>query len=67
MYRSFYKVNEWEFGMKPEMSEGILQWGNSINSPPQVIPSLKNNQILAIATSNYHVVFLTENGLYGWG
>ena len=36
-------------------------------NPPQVIPKLKNYQILAIASSNYHVVFLLEDGLYGWG
>lgn len=31
------------------------------------MPSLKNRQVLSIATGNYHVVFLTEEGIFGWG
>ncbi len=49
------------------MSGGALMWGQSIPSPPQPMPSLKNFQVLTIAAGNYHVVFLTEEGLFGWG
>jgi hypothetical protein len=65
--KSFYKVSEWEFGLKPDMSEGALLWGHSVPSPPQTIPTLKNCQILSIAAGNYHVVFVTEEGVFGWG
>lgn len=39
--------------------KGVLQWGNSKASIPESIPSLKNIQVLAIGTSNYHVAILT--------
>lgn len=67
LYKSVYRMNEWEFGLRIEMTEGILHWGGLRVGGPQIMPALKNCQVLSIATSNYHVVFLTEDGLYGWG
>lgn len=60
-------MNEWEFGLGKEMMKGVLQWGNSKVSSPQPIPVLKNLEVLALGTSNYHVALLTEQGLFGWG
>ena len=67
LYKSVYRMSEWEFGLRTEMTEGVLHWGGFRVGGPQIMPALKNCQVLSIATSNYHVAFLTEDGLYGWG
>lgn len=65
--KSCYRVGEWEFGLRVEMSEGALLWGQNLMSPPLTMPTLKNYQVLAIAAGSYHVVFITEEGVFGWG
>lgn len=65
--RASYRISESEFSIKLLSYSGILRWGSNQPISPHVLPQLKNRQVLAITCGNYHTVFITEEGIYGWG
>ena len=46
---------------------GVVRWGHNIVGAPRILPPLKNQEVIAIAAGNFHVVFATEEGIFGWG
>lgn len=65
--RASYKISESEFSIRLASYSGIVRWGSSQPIAPHILPQLKNRQVLAITCGNYHTVFLTEEGIFGWG
>jgi hypothetical protein len=57
--RTSYKINESEFSLKLSLYSGVIRWGHNIAGPPHILPPLKNKQVIAISSGNYHTVFLT--------
>lgn len=64
--RASQRIGESEFSLRVG-SATVVKWGQGVAGAPQVFPALKNKQVIALASGNYHSVFLTEDGLFGWG
>ena len=61
------KISEWECSVKLDGYVGVVRWGHNIVGAPRILPPLKNQEVIAIAAGNFHVVFATEEGIFGWG
>jgi hypothetical protein len=65
--RASYKISESEFSLKLSLHCGVIRWGHNIAGPPHILAPFKNIQVIAISSGNYHTIFLTAEGVFGWG